>query len=68
MLNENTFNKRVGLLNLIPDQTEKLHLATLDILEQVGVKICEPEAIELLHGAGARVTDDLVKIPTFMVQ
>ncbi len=68
MLNKSIFNRRLGLLNLTPGQTEKLHQATLDILEQVGVKICEPEAMELLHDGGARVTGDLVKIPTFMVQ
>lgn len=67
MLN-NYFLKRMGLLNLTTDQMDQLHLATLDILEHVGVKICEPEALQLLGDAGARVTDDLVKIPTWMVQ
>jgi trimethylamine---corrinoid protein Co-methyltransferase len=62
------FQKRMGLLNLTNDQMEQLHLATLDIIEHVGVKICEPEALELLQGAGARINEDLVKIPTFMVQ
>lgn len=67
MLN-NYFLKRMGLLNLTTDQMDQLHLATLDILEHVGVKICEPEALLLLHDAGARVTDDLVKIPPWMIQ
>ncbi len=62
------FQKRMGLLNLNPDQIDKLHLATLDILETVGVKVCEREALELLGGAGARVSGDLVKIPARLVQ
>ena len=68
MINKRFFQKRMGLLNLTTDQVGQLHLATLDILEQVGVKICEPEAIELLREAGARITGDLVKIPVWMVQ
>ncbi len=67
MLN-NYFLKRMGLLNLKTDQMDQLHLATLDILEHVGVKICEPEALSLLRDAGARVTDDLVKIPPWLIQ
>ncbi len=64
----NYFLKRMGLLNLTTDQMDQLHLATLDILERVGVKICEPEALSLLRDAGARVTDDLVKIPPWLIQ
>ena len=68
MVDKYYFEKRMGLLNLKPEQIDQLHLATLDVLENVGVKICEPEALELLGGAGARVTGDLVKIPTWLVQ
>jgi len=64
----NHYIKRMGLQNLTDDQMEQLHLATLDILEHVGVKVCEPEALELLSGAGARVEKDLVKIPPWMIQ
>ncbi len=68
MSNNSYFQKRMSLLNLSAEQKEQLHLATLDILENVGVKICEPEALEFLHGAGARVDGDLVKIPVSLVQ
>lgn len=68
MVNKFYFEKRMGLLNLKPEQIDQLHLATLDVLENVGVKICEPEALDLLGDAGARVTGDLVKIPTWLVQ
>jgi trimethylamine---corrinoid protein Co-methyltransferase len=68
LVNKFYFEKRMGLLNLKPEQIDQLHLATLDVLENVGVKICEPEALDLLGDAGARVTGDLVKIPTWLVQ
>jgi len=68
LLDKFCFERRMGLLNLKPEQIDQLHLATLDILEDVGVKTCEPEALELLSGAGARVTGDLVRIPTWLVQ
>lgn len=68
MVNYTYFQKRMGLLNLTSDQMEQIHLATLDILEQVGVKVLEPEALELLRGAGARVNENLVKIQPWMVQ
>lgn len=64
----NHFIKRMGLQNLTDDQMEQLHLATLDTLEQVGVKVCEPEALQLLGDAGARIDKDLVKIPPWMIQ
>jgi trimethylamine---corrinoid protein Co-methyltransferase len=62
------FEKRMGLLNLKPEQIDQLHLATLDVLENVGVKVCETEALALLEGAGARVTGDLARIPNWLVQ
>ncbi len=68
MVDKFYFEKRMGLLNLKPEQIDQLHLATLDVLENIGVKICEPEALELLEGAGARVSGDLVKIPTWLIQ
>jgi trimethylamine---corrinoid protein Co-methyltransferase len=68
LLSYTFFQKRMGLLNLTADQMQQLHLATLDILEQVGVKVLEPEALELLSDAGARVNGNLVKIQPWMVQ
>jgi trimethylamine---corrinoid protein Co-methyltransferase len=65
---ENSFIKNMRLINLTREKMEQLHLATLDVLENVGVKICEREALELLHGAGARVDGDLVKIPDYLVR
>lgn len=63
-----TFIKRMGLVNLSGEEMERLHLATLDILEDVGVRVCEPGALALLEAAGAGVKDDVVRIPGWMVQ
>ena len=58
----------LGLNILTEDQLDRVHFSTLEVLERVGVKVYEPEALELLHGAGARVDGNLVKIPAWMVQ
>ena len=42
---------------LSPQQCEKLHNASLEILERTGVRLYEPEAVELLKKAGAFVSD-----------
>ena len=58
----------MGLNIMTEDQIERIHHATLDILQRIGVKVFEPEALELLHGAGALVDGNLVKIPPALVQ
>lgn len=68
MNNSNYSQKRLGLLNLIPEQIEQIHLATLDVLENVGVKVCHPEALELLNAAGALINGDQAKIPAWLLQ
>ena len=42
--------------------------AAFELLERVGVRLTEPEARQLLHGAGARVEGDLVQIPAPLVE
>ncbi|MGM0653089.1 MAG: trimethylamine methyltransferase family protein [Bacillota bacterium] len=58
----------MGLNIMTEDQVERIHHATLDILQRVGVRVFEPEALDLLHGAGALVDGNLVKIPPSLVQ
>lgn len=54
---------------LSDQQLEKLHYATLEILERTGVTIECQEAIELLDGAGADVSDPKrVRIPSYLVE
>ena len=56
-------------LKVIDDkQIEQLHLATLEVLERTGVQLTHPKARELLHGAGARIVGDRVRIPSFLVE
>lgn len=50
-------------------QMDEIHLATVEILESTGVFLNQPEALELLDGAGAYVVaKDRVKIPSWMVE
>ncbi|MBW2057626.1 MAG: trimethylamine methyltransferase family protein [Deltaproteobacteria bacterium] len=39
------------------DRCRKVHEATLDLLERTGVWIGQPECLEMLRGAGARIVD-----------
>jgi trimethylamine---corrinoid protein Co-methyltransferase len=53
---------------LTPDDCRLLHEASLTILERTGVVLHDAEAVERLHGAGARVTDDgRVHVPAALV-
>lgn len=50
------------------DDCGRIHEASLEILDRVGVRLHLNEAIELLRDAGARVTDgNLVRIPPRLV-
>lgn len=54
---------------LSPQQCKKLHNASLEILERTGVRLFEPEAVELLRKAGAFVADgNWVRIPSGLVE
>ncbi len=56
-------------LNVLhPEDIEEVYSATMEVLERTGVKIDHPRALELLDGAGARVDNDLVRIPDWMVK
>lgn len=49
-------------------ELEKIHLATLHVLERTGVKVSHPRVLEMLADAGARVNDQRVRIPAEMVE
>ena len=54
---------------LSDDQVERLHHASLEILERTGVRLFEPEALELLKKKGVRVEDgNRVRIPAGLVE
>jgi len=54
---------------LSDNQVERLHHASLEILERTGVRLFEPEALELLKKKGVRVEDgNRVRIPPGLVE
>ncbi len=65
---DSILKKTLGLTILTDDQCEEIHLASLEVLDSIGVKVYDEEALELLHGAGARIDGNLARIPAWMVQ
>jgi trimethylamine--corrinoid protein Co-methyltransferase len=53
---------------LSSDQVEKIHQASLRILEETGVQVEEPQAVKLLKGAGAKIVGNRVRIPPKMIE
>jgi len=54
---------------LSEEQIARVHHATLELLETVGVRVLHPQAVEMLAAAGCRVTGgDQVKIPNWLVE
>ena len=49
-------------------ECEKIHVATLEILERVGVDVHDEEALELLVKGGAKADGIRVRIPEHMVE
>jgi len=49
-------------------QVEKIHQASLSILERTGVQVEEPQALELFDSAGAVIEGNRVRIPPTMVE
>ena len=43
------------------DRCKKVHEATLELLERTGVWIGDPECLEMLSGAGARVVEKVAQ-------
>jgi len=54
---------------LSDDQFLEIHSASLEILERIGVRVHNLDAVKMLMKAGAQVTDeDLVRVPSQLVQ
>ena len=58
----------MGLRHLSDTQIEKIHRASLDILERTGVTVAHEQALEMLKAAGARVEGQRVYMPADMVE
>lgn len=52
---------------LSPEHCQRLHVAACRILEYTGVRVYHQGALKLLKAAGAKVEDDLAKIPAPLV-
>jgi trimethylamine--corrinoid protein Co-methyltransferase len=51
------------------EQCQKIHWASLEVMERTGVRLYEQEAIDLVKAAGAHVSDgNRVRIPSGMVE
>ncbi len=60
---------RVPFARLSEDQARRIHEASLEILERMGVRLHHPEAIDLLRRAGAEVSDgNRVRVPSHLVE
>jgi trimethylamine:corrinoid methyltransferase-like protein len=53
-----------------PEELEKVHQASLDILERVGVWVDSDDVLSVLEGSDARIDRDkrIVKFPALMVR
>ncbi len=62
----------LGLNVFSADEVRTLHYATLEILHDLGIKVVSEEALEIFHGAGARVERcegyGIVKIPSYVIE
>lgn len=65
-----TINNGFGLLLFSDDELDDIHLATLEVLETVGVFVEDQEALEIFDSGGAIIdpTSKMVKIPTYIVE
>ena len=61
------FNNRPAVTVLSREQIERIHLGTMQVLEQTGIQVTHPKALELLRQGGARVTENRAYIPAAMV-
>jgi trimethylamine---corrinoid protein Co-methyltransferase len=52
---------------LTKEELQKLHQATLEVLETTGVEVYEDEALDLLKKAGAEVKGSRVRIPATLI-
>ena len=62
------YTRNLGYSTLSPEQFEKLHYASIDILNRIGVNVFSQEALGLLKNAGARVMGERAYIPEWMVK
>lgn len=66
------FRAGFGLNSLSGEEVNSIHYATLEVLQNTGVKVESDEAVELFHSAGASVerhnSYSIVRIPSYLVE
>jgi trimethylamine--corrinoid protein Co-methyltransferase len=62
-------DKGCQLRVLTSDEVYEIHLAALEILDRVGVRVLEPKAFSILEKAGANVSQEerIARIPEYLV-
>jgi trimethylamine--corrinoid protein Co-methyltransferase len=60
--------KNIRFSVLSEDEVYDVHLATLDVLKNVGSVVRNEEAVSLLKRAGCTVNGDLVRVPSHIVE
>jgi trimethylamine--corrinoid protein Co-methyltransferase len=62
--------EKITLQLLSKEEQDRIHAASLEILEQVGMAVMDAEALELLAGAGAKVdfAAQRVRFPASLIQ
>ena len=62
----------LGLSSLSRDELDSIHYATLQILQDTGIKVMNDKALEVFHGGGATVERHegfgIVSIPAYLVE
>ncbi|MBC7249852.1 MAG: trimethylamine methyltransferase family protein [Anaerolineae bacterium] len=58
----------IRLAVLANEEVEAIHQATLRILDEIGILLSQPRALELLQDAGAKVRDGRVHLPPDLVE
>jgi len=66
-MNDSAVSIKPKTIVLSDAQIEKIHSATLDVLENTGIKMQHPKAVEILDAVGARVEKDRVYLPAAIV-
>ncbi|MCF7875685.1 trimethylamine methyltransferase family protein [Candidatus Bipolaricaulota bacterium] len=68
MLKSNKFVNRTPRFNILSeDDKEEIYDASLEILQNTGVKVEHEEARSIFSGAGAKVEDNIVHLPPHLV-
>ena len=67
-MNQGSLNFRPTLAVIDDRQMERIHCATLELLERTGVKMSHRMGQEYLDGAGCRVEGNRVRIPSWVVE